>query len=476
MSGIRTLFKNSSWMLGSQLITNLCAFVWTILMARYLGTSNFGILSFAISVSSIIGIFMDCGTQTYIVRALSRDKSLTNEYFNKTVPLKIVLSFFIILFTVLFLILTGREKLVVNVSLIMFLQYTFLSICGFFYGIFQAYEKMEYQSIAASINAVVLLIIVFLVIHFDLGLYGMAFGYLFAIMIAFIYIYSKIDKVDIRPNYTFDFGFSKKLLKVALPFGLIGIFYSIYFTIDMTMLQYLSTNSAVGLYNAAYKIITLLTTFYAIYPQVIFPVMSRLFENSREMLRISYEKSIKYLLLIILPICAGVILYANPLMIFIYGNQYAGTGRIVSLLVLSIPFLFVNGASTVALNSSNNEIMVTKTYCIAALINVILNFILIPYYSYEGAAIATVISEIVISLLMFKVTLKSDYAPGWIVLKDTIKILIATAVMFFILQYFNLDIIEGIICGLIVYLIMLFITRILDNDDKKIIQNILHRN
>ena len=244
----------------------------------------------------------------------------------------------------------------------------------------------------------------------------------------------------------------------------------------MTMLGYLASNSAVGLYNAAYKIITLLTAFYTIYPSVIFPVMSKLFENSKDLLKLSYEKSIKYLLLIILPICAGIIIYAIPLMNLIYGNQYVNAGSIMTVLIFAIPFLFVNGASTVVLNSSNNEVEVTKIYAVAALVNVMLNFVLIPKYSFMGAAAATVISEIVVCLLMFRITLKSEYAPGRVVIFDTIKLLIATIVMFAVLYYFGVNIILGVIFGAIVYVAMLFITRTLDEDDKNIIHDILKRN
>ncbi len=475
MVSIRRIFKNSTWMMASQTVTNLCAFVWTILMARYLGTSDFGILSFAISLSSIVGILMDSGTQTYIVRAVSKNYNKTEEYFEKTVPLKLVLSLLIIIGTIAFLILTGRSSSIIEVSFIMLCQYTFLSMNNFFYGIFQAYEKMEYQSIATVLNAIILLIIVFLTMYFDLGLYGMAFGYLIAIFGSFLYIYSKISNLNINPHYSFDYNFSKELLKLALPFGLTGIFYSIYYTIDMTMLEYLATSSAVGMYNASYKIISLITTFYALYPQVIFPVMVKLFEDSTDLMKISYEKSIKYLLLIILPICAGVILYSEPLMTLIYGDQYTGSGSIVMVLMFTIPFLFVNGTSTVAMNSSNKEMSVTKIYFIAAIFNVVLNLILIPKYSYIGAAIATVLSEILITILMFKVTLKAEYAPGWVVLKDVIKILIASIIMFIILDYLKINMFLGIVIGAIIYVAMIFIERTLDDTDKNILKSIINK-
>ena len=142
MVNVKTIFKNSTWMMGSQIITNLCAFIWTILMARYLGASVFGILSFAISLSTLVGILMDCGTQTYIVRTISRDSKLTNKLFNQIIPLKVILSIIVISTTIIVLFLTGRASDVINVSFIMLCQYAFLCMNGFFYGIFQAYEKM----------------------------------------------------------------------------------------------------------------------------------------------------------------------------------------------------------------------------------------------------------------------------------------------------------------------------------------------
>ena len=459
--------------MASQLVINLCAFIWTILMARYLGKSDFGILSFAISISTIVSVFMDLGMNTYIVRAISRDDNLTKRYFEKCVPLKILLSCLVIIFTILFLFITGRSSIIINVSFILLLQSAFYIFCTFLYGVFQAYEKLEYQSVATMINAIILLGIVFLTIYLDLGIFGMAFAYLIAMFCALVYIFSKIRKLFVKINYSFDLNFSKEIIKVSLPFGLMSVFYLIYFNIDMAMLEYLSAQSSVGMYNAAYKIITLLTAFYSIYPSVIFPVMSKLFGSSKDLLRLSYEKSIKYLLLVILPVSAGIIIYAVPLMNFIYGSQYYGTGPIVTLLIFTIPFLFVNGASSVAMNSSNNEIKVTKIYGLAAFANIILNFILIPNYSYIGAAVATVISDIIICILMFRITINSEYAPRMIVVYDVIKLLISSLVMFAVLYYSELNIILGVIVGGIVYIGMLFITRTLDEDDKNIIKNII---
>ena len=158
------------------------------------------------------------------------------------------------------------------------------------------------------------------------------------------------------------------------------------------MLSYISGDYATGLYKSAYNIITVFTTFFVVYQAVIFPVMSKFFKESQNLIKISYELSIKYLLLIIIPISAIIFFYARPIVDLIYSNQYSLASTPVQILIWTVLFLFINGAASVLLNAINQEKTVTKIYIIAALFNVCLNLILIPVYSYDGAAIATVIS------------------------------------------------------------------------------------
>lgn len=102
-----------------------------------------------------------------------------------------------------------------------------------------------------------------------------------------------------------------------------------------------------------YKIITVLITFWPVYQVVVFPLMSKLFWRIWDLLKLSYIKSIKYLLLIILPITFGIVIYATPLVTLIYGNAYLMAGPVMQVLVWTVAFLFVNGAASTLLNASN---------------------------------------------------------------------------------------------------------------------------
>ena len=274
------------------------------------------------------------------------------------------------------------------------------------------------------------------------------------------------------PKFEIDVKFIKRVLIESIPFGLTNFFYTIYFSIDIVMLSYISGDYATGLYKSAYNIITVFTTFFVVYQAVIFPVMSKFFKESQNLIKISYELSIKYLLLIIIPISAIIFFYARPIVDLIYSNQYSLASTPVQILIWTVLFLFINGAASVLLNAINQEKTVTKIYIIAALFNVCLNLILIPVYSYDGAAIATVISEILITILTLYFISKTNYKPDLSLFKSVIKLVICGIILIIILYNIKVSLYLAIPIGLAVYLLSLFLTKSIDEQDKYIIKEL----
>ena len=95
MSRILEIFKNTSWVMISQIITSVFGFVWAISLARYLGVFEFGILSFATSFTYLLAFFMDLGIYNYVTRDLSRNKDLASKYIGNGIPLKFKLIHYI---------------------------------------------------------------------------------------------------------------------------------------------------------------------------------------------------------------------------------------------------------------------------------------------------------------------------------------------------------------------------------------------
>lgn len=474
MSEVKTLFKNVSWVTLSLIVANICAFIWTISIARYLGVNDYGILSFAISFTVLLGMGTDIGMTTYSTREISKDNSMTQKFVNNIIPFKIVLSVLLFIFTAIILKLLGYNDLVIEVSLIMSIETIFICMLNFIVGVFQANEKQKTNAIVGMITSFLLVLVTLIVIFLNLGIIFVAFAYAFAYLFNMVSMYIVLRRTFGVPKFEIDWDFWKKTAKKSIPFGLSIFFYTMYFSIDVVMIQFLVGDYPTGIYNSAYKIVSVFVAFYSIYQAVIFPLMSKLYSEDTNLLKISFEQSFKYSLLILLPLSIGVYLYSPYLINLIYSSEYALAAVPMQILIWTVVFMFINGVGTSLLNSIGKEVSVTKSYVIAAVFNIILNCILIPRYTYIGASISTVLSEILIMAIIIYYISKTEYMPDNLsLLKTVIKLIVSAAILFVVLDLLNLSLWLAIPVGLLVYIMALIVTKSIDDTDKYIIKEIL---
>ena len=473
-SKVKTVFANMSWLMVSQLITSLCAFIWTILTAWYLGPSEYGVFGTAVSFSVIFGFLADFGVTTYIVRSISTDFDNEPKYFNNAISLKLFLSIFYLFVVFLALMLLGWDNYVVGICMLFAFENLIKSFHSVFYSSFQAHEQMKYQAITNTILNVLTLVFIVIITFTDFGLLGITAAYILANVFGLIYVYLALRKHILVPHFSFDVSMYKSLIKAGLPFALTGLFYTIYYSIDIVMITHFASTYDTGLYNSAYKLINVLTLFYSIYTAVVFPVMSKLFTNEKDLLQLSFVKSIKYLSLVTIPIAVFTYFYGYDI-IAIYGAEFGEAGGVIKILIWTVCFLFINGACSMILNASHEEYSVTKIYSIAAIFNVVLNLILIPKYSVYGASVATVLSEILILVLELYMIRKIDQLPDRHFVYDVLKICFASGVLAVVLHVLNVNMWFAIPISIVVYFGVFILTRGIDSDDKLIIKQIIGR-
>lgn len=476
MSRVQTIFKNMGWLFVSQIIASICGFIWTILLARYLGVSKYGILGFALSFTGILSILNDLGIGTHIVRHIATDYDSASKYLGNAISLKTLFSIVTFVISLIILILMNSPPITIQVTLLLTIHSSIGSMGGLFNGTFQAFEEGKYQGVNNTIFNVILLIFILIVIYADCGLFGVTFGYLIARIIATVYIYHALKKHIVKPKIEFDKLFCKKIAIASIPFALSSFLYLIYYSIDVVMINGLVGDYATGIYNASYKLISVLTVFYSVYIAVIFPVMSKLFKNDKEVLKVSFEKSVKYLTMITIPLAIAIVLYSSDIITFVYGHKFDVAAQPLSILIWTVCFLFINGAAATLLNASNKEVAVTKVNAIAAVFNIVLNFFMIPHYTYNGAAITTVLSDLLILILYLYIMNKLGQLPNKRILIDLAKIIVASAVLGISLYFLNLNMWVALPVGIIIYFAVIFVLRFLDDDDKYIVKEIIGRN
>jgi len=476
MSKTRRVAKNTSILSISQVISYILIFFYTIYISRFLGAEGFGLLSFALAFSGIFSIFADLGLNTLIVREVARNKYLSKKYIGNGILIKILLALFTFGLIALIVNLLHYPQETVLVVYFVSISLIFTSMFGIFYSIFQAYEQIEYQSLSQIFNSILMFLGVILAIKFGFDVIGFSIVYFITSLTTLIFTMLIYAWKFSLPKPEIDFKFWKLTLKEAVPYGLAGIFVMVYYWIDSIMLSFMVGNEVVGWYNAAYRIIYIFLSFHALFIISIFPVMSGFYKKSANSLKFAYERSFKYLLIISVPIAMFTTLSANQIVLVIFGAGYIPSVIALQILIWTVIFMFLNGLSANLLGSVNKQVIVTKITGLGAVINILLNLLLIPKFSYIGASFATLTTELIVLPIIVYVMFKSGYTSFNPLIKDLPKIIFSILVMgIFILYLNNLNLFLLILIASAVYLVTLYLTNILDKEDKLILKNIIKK-
>lgn len=184
---------------------------------------------------------------------------------------------------------------------------------------------------------------------------------------------------------------------------------SLYSKVDISMLGIMSTESAVGFYTNAHKIISIVLTLVTAISAVFLPRLSYVYETDRAQYRRYLSIGLKVVLMLAIPGCVGLVLTSRDLASVLFGDAYlpmANTLQILSVLVL------IKGAGDLlcyqAIISSGNERKLVISRIVAGIANVILNAIFIPRYSHWGAAVASVVSELIVNGMLLRYSLSVE--------------------------------------------------------------------
>ena len=478
MSNGRSIGRNISVIFFGDIITTLLGFFYFAYAARYFGAKDFGILSFALAVTSLLSILIDFGTNLLIIREVARDKSKIAKIIGNSFFIKI--AFGLLAFGVLSVylkILRYNENIVIITYII--LSSIFIgSIKGVFDSLFQALEKPVYLSIGKIANILLLLFGLYIVIVNELGIIQFSFIYLFINFILLIYFVFSIRKY-INISFDIDLNYLKYMLKESWPFAITYAFVSIYVWTDSIMLSIFKGETEVGYYNVAYRLVLALLIIPVGFNIAVYPVLSRnyLVTNLRNLMNSIVNKYFMFMLLLAFPIAVGTTLLANRIIFSIFGAEYFPSVIILQILIWSMFFTFMNAPFVKLFESINMQVLVMKITGISALINVILNYFLIPKYSMIGASIATLITEAIVSIAVMYMGLRFGYFNVDKILRlKIIKIIAGCLTMGLILVYLDsLNLIALIMLCMFVYIVLLYFLNFFEKDDILLFKSIFKK-
>ncbi|MBI5621655.1 flippase [Candidatus Falkowbacteria bacterium] len=425
--------KNTTYLTAAYIIQKVFSFLYFILIARGIGVEDIGKYVFALSFTTIFGVFIDLGFSPVLTREAAKDWGRARDLLNNIIGVKMILAVLTYGAVLLVISSTGKELLVrqlVSISaIIMVLDSFYLS----FYAVLRAAHNLRYEAIGMIVGQILILLFGVAALSLGLSLHWLIGSILAGSAFNFFYAFWLLEyKIKLRLRPQLDWPLLKSIFLMAAPFAIAGIFARVYSSIDSVLLSTLAGDSAVGWYSAGYKITFALQFVPLAFAAALFPAMSKYFVSDRTQLARLFEKAMYYLMLIALPVTLGVFVLAREFIVTMYGLDFAPTALALQILIFSLVFNFLGFPIGSLLNACGQQTQNTINMGITMVINVILNLILIPLLgqqAYLGAAAAALVSQIILfSLGLYFVGQVTAYNQRWLLL-GAAKVLCSSLLM-----------------------------------------------
>jgi O-antigen/teichoic acid export membrane protein len=469
----KTILKNISALFGAQLITGLLTPVLLIYIARQLGDEVFGKYSYVLALTTIFLLVSEFGIKSVAIRDVARDASDLEKYLSHVFFMKLVISFLSVVVLVLFVNLMNPPRDTTLAAHIFAGGLFFQSMSYAFRWIFHALQIMEYEALQRVLERTLLLVLSVMVILRGYGLIALSFVFLITQIIVFICSIFFAAKKIVIPRIRVDLSFLQYIIKTAIFFALCEVLWIIYFKIDLVMLAKLKGETEVGWYNAAYVIVNFITLISMLSMQAIFPALAHFYKRERDKLRETVEISFRYLLLIVLAVVPALFFFSEKIINLIYGSDYSDSISALKILIFVIIFLFPNNLFAHTLAASNRHKVLSIINLAGVVVNILLNFILIPRFSYMGAGISTIITELMLCFLLYSAMSRFIKIRSSKIILSLLPGLVAMVLIINMASHFPW--IPVIVFSLLVYFVSAFLTGGIKREDISLLAGIIKK-
>ncbi|MEA1972568.1 MAG: oligosaccharide flippase family protein, partial [Candidatus Cloacimonadota bacterium] len=399
--------KNLFLLFASEGISKAISFFVIIYVARNLGAHEFGYWAYASSLLVFFQLFSSFGLDIYAMVESNKDLSKRSFIISNIVFMKSVLfatSFFLML--VLLFWFDVNTKVTTLLVVLSIGSYVASFSPVWFYQIVGEFDTI---SIIKLLQALFYSICLYFLFQYSVEIVWMGYAYLFSYSMVFLLYARKFLKF-----FTFDKIDIKKwsvILKSAFFLGAALFMTEIYGSMDKVMIGTFLPKYYAGWYEAAYKIYTLVLISFGLVWTVFAPKVAN--KSLKE------YRNFTYVILLIALFSSLIMIVAHNLLVdFFYGAGYEPTKSLfiwfgISAIVVAFSYMF---SAPLALFSKEKEWFSIVLY--SAVINFILNLLLIPFFDLQGAVFATIISELYVAIAAYRVIKKEiplSFSPASIV-------------------------------------------------------------
>jgi len=400
-------FSNTSWLFGEKILRMAVGLFVGVWVARYLGSEQFGLFAYAQSFVGLFAAIATLGLDEIVVRELVKDESRIDELIGTAFWLKLMGAIGVLAILAIAVNFTSNDHYT-NVLVFIIASATIFHSFNVIDFYFQSKVLSKYVVYANIISLFVSSLVKIILVLNNASLIAfvwVVFFDSFILACGFIYFYIKNNATFNIQNLICNKSTAVNLLHDSWPLVLSGIVISIYMRIDQVMIKEMIGSEAVGQYAVAVR----LSEAWYFIPMVIasslFPAIINAKKQSEELYYARLQKLYDLMVWMAIVIALPMTFLSDWAVNFLYGEQYSQAGSVLMIHVWAGIFVFLGEASSRWFLSENLQKYSFYRTLAGAIINIVLNYNLIPKYGIYGAAFATLISQAVASYL-FNITNK----------------------------------------------------------------------
>ncbi len=396
--------------LGLLLLLNLLIKPFWILgidrsVQNAVGTENFGIYFSLLNFAFLFNILLDFGITTYNNRNIAQNQELLGSQLSNITILKLLFALIYTAITMSVGFIIGYQTLQLEILVVLCLNQFLQSFIMYLRSNLSGLHLFKTDAYISVLDRFLMILICGILLWSDLFsqpfqimwfVYAQTASYMVTVLFAFTLVVFKAGRV----RFSWEPESFKIILKKAFPFALMILLMSVYMKIDAVMLERLlpDGNKYSGIYAQGYRLLEACNMFAYLIAVLLLPIFSKMLKEKRSVESIT---GLAFKLIIVPPIilCAGSFQYGQEIMELLYNdltNQSVPVFHFLMLCFIPITTTYVFGTLLTA-NGNMKEINLMAAFGI--LINITLNFILIPHYQAKGAAIASLLTQFGVAII-----------------------------------------------------------------------------
>jgi O-antigen/teichoic acid export membrane protein len=395
----RRIAVNTLFQLASKVFSVALGLANVGLLTRYLGTEKYGWFTLVFTYVSFFTTLADVGYNQTIVREYSQDKNHNSNHYATLFNFKLILIACSIILALVALPFFPYDPALKMAIIIGVAAVSVSNLGSYGTSILQSQLRLDMVSILDLFTKGVTIALIILCVKLKLDFYAIVGTICVGNIIGLVVEYFLV-KDWIVVKFQLDTAVIKRIAKISIPVGITAILSLLYFKIDTMMLSVMRTPTEVGIYSLAYKILDNALMVWALFMASVFPLLSKYY-GSQDIGK--YRDLVKKTLYILFLSSVGIIVLGNMfspvIMRVLGGSHFFSSMEPFSVLLWSVPFLFLNNIFYNVILSFGKTKFLILPLVISLAFSVGLNLYAIPLYGYMGASYVTLAVEIMTTVI-----------------------------------------------------------------------------